>query len=466
MAERARRRRKTHLNFVLPLALGGLLLAGCGGSGSSAPQTQTQSQQASQIPASPDSSGQVQTLSSTGGVDFTNGFFQDFGTNGRDCFSCHRPSDGWTVTPPDLQSRFNNSNGTDEIFRPVDGSNCPNDDVSTLAAKLAAYSQLLSRGTIRVSRPIPAGADFSLTAVDDPYNCVATNGLSLYRRPLPATNLRFESTVMWDARSTFAGLDLFHDLEAQANNATQVHAQEPAGLTPAEQAAIVNFELALTTAQVTDVDAGNLTDQNAQGGVAALAAQPFTPGANDFLSGSGFNPNVFTIYQPWQSLSGSDATTLARQSVARGEQLFNTFPITIAGVAGFNDVVNQVIVTGSCSSCHSVPNVGNFPTNNPMNIGTVAINRRTPDMPLYTFTCTSGAVVQVMDPGVALTTGLCTDIGKFKVPVLRGLAARAPYFHDGQAVGLIDVVNFYNTRFAINLTQQQKDDLVNFLKTL
>ena len=70
------------------------------------------------------------------------------------------------------------------------------------------------------------------------------------------------------------------------------------------------------------------------------------------------------------------------------------------------------------------------------------------------------------DPGRALVTGKCEDIGKFTVPSLRGLAARPPYFHDGSAATLMDVVNFYNTRFGIGLTERQKKDLVAFLKTL
>jgi cytochrome c peroxidase len=50
--------------------------------------------------------------------------------------------------------------------------------------------------------------------------------------------------------------------------------------------------------------------------------------------------------------------------------------------------------------------------------------------------------------------------------VLRALAARAPYFHNGAAATLDDAVNFYDQRFNLNLTSQQKADLVAFLKTL
>jgi cytochrome c peroxidase len=68
--------------------------------------------------------------------------------------------------------------------------------------------------------------------------------------------------------------------------------------------------------------------------------------------------------------------------------------------------------------------------------------------------------------GQAALTGNCADIGKVKGPFLRGLAARAPYFHNGSAATLLDVVNFYDQRFGIGFTRQQKDDLVNFLSTL
>jgi cytochrome c peroxidase len=46
------------------------------------------------------------------------------------------------------------------------------------------------------------------------------------------------------------------------------------------------------------------------------------------------------------------------------------------------------------------------------------------------------------------------------------LAARAPYFHNGSAATLLDVVEFYNQRFNLGFTEQQKTDLVAFLQTL
>jgi cytochrome c peroxidase len=74
--------------------------------------------------------------------------------------------------------------------------------------------------------------------------------------------------------------------------------------------------------------------------------------------------------------------------------------------------------------------------------------------------------MQTTDPGRALVTGRWKDIGRFKGPILRGLAARAPYFHNGSAGTLADVVAFYDSRFALGLTAFEKSDLVAFLRTL
>jgi cytochrome c peroxidase len=94
-------------------------------------------------------------------------------------------------------------------------------------------------------------------------------------------------------------------------------------------------------------------------------------------------------------------------------------------------------------------------------------SRRTPDLPLITVMCNvTGQTTQVTDLGRAMIIGKCADIGKFKGPILRGLAGRAPYFHNGFAATLLDAVNFYDTRINLQLSQKDKDDLVAFLKTL
>ena len=65
-----------------------------------------------------------------------------------------------------------------------------------------------------------------------------------------------------------------------------------------------------------------------------------------------------------------------------------------------------------------------------------------------------------------LISGKCADLGRIKGPILRGLAARAPFFHNGAAGTLDQVVEFYNLRFGMGLTSREKADLVAFLRSL
>src|SRR5258706_11724185 len=107
------------------------------------------------------------------------------------------------VSGANIQQRFLQTQGQDPIFRTIDGSNCNHDiDVSTLAGRSAAYSLLRTRGLIRVALTVPATRDFDVTGVSNPYGCNETDVISMYRRPLPATNLKFLSTVMFDGRES------------------------------------------------------------------------------------------------------------------------------------------------------------------------------------------------------------------------------------------------------------------------
>src|SRR5262245_15388489 len=171
--------------------------------------------------------GTAATVSTLGSVDLTNEFFQDLGTNGRRCVSCHSPAAGWTVTPSQLQQLFDDTDGGVDadasgmgaIFRPLDGANSPEADFSSIGKRRDAYNMLLTRGLIRIGLPIPASAEFELAAVDDPYNYASAAELSLFRRPLPTTNIRFLSTVMWDGRETQPGVAIRVDLVQQASDA-------------------------------------------------------------------------------------------------------------------------------------------------------------------------------------------------------------------------------------------------------
>ena len=432
-----------------------------------------------------DPSGEVRTFTTAGVIDETGPFFQSLGTNGRTCESCHQPSDAWSVTPRHIQQRFDATNGNDPIFRLVDGATCSSDDVSTLSKRRKAYSLLLNKGLIRIALAVPATADFIITGVDTPYACNDLQTASFYRRPLPATNLNFLSTVMWDGREfpfvgepkPFTETEIQAALRQQAIDATSGHAQGTQTPTSEQLDQIVSFETALTTAQSRDDEAGSLHADGATGGPRALSQQNFFLGVNDPLggnpTGAPFSSVIFTLFQNWANIPNRDYNeyTKKRESIARGEQIFNTHPIAITGVAGLNDVVLQdgqvhPVINGFCGTCHSTPGAGDHSLPAPLNIGVADPSRRTPDMPLFTVLCNSGAVVQTTDLGRAMITGKCADIGKFKGPILRGLAARAPYFHNGMAASLDDVVTFYQTRFNLGLTDQEQHDLVAFLKSL
>ena len=176
--------------------------------------------------------GAVQTISTAGRIDTKNPFFQSLGSNGRSCFSCHRPDAAWSITPASVGERFRRTRGLDPIFRTNDGSVSPFADVSTFEARQAAYAMLLSKGLIRIGLGIPSNAEFRLSAVDDPYSYASSRELSLFRRPLPTTNLTFLSTVMFDGRETFPGKSVTFDLLDQSNIATTGHAQHawPVGI--------------------------------------------------------------------------------------------------------------------------------------------------------------------------------------------------------------------------------------------
>jgi hypothetical protein len=427
--------------------------------------------------------GHATSIHTAGQIDLNNEFFQDLGANGRRCISCHLPTAGWGITPEQMQATFDDTDGglkADDFglgaaFRPNDGANNPLVNPTELTARRAAYSMLLTKGLIRVGIGIPAGAEFTLTAVDDPYGFASAQELSLFRRPLPSTNLKFISAVMWDGREVDRSRPGIHfALVQQSNDATQGHAEAPVPLTDAQRESIVAFEMGLHSAQVMDNNAGSLNNNGATGGPAAIITQVSYIGINDnfgdFQSGAAFTPFAFDLYNSWQ---GSNKAK--RAQIARGQRLFNTRPMHISGVAGVNVMpgdngLGLPAFDGTCTTCHNTPNGGNHSTPVPLDIGLVAESRRTPDLPLYVLTCTTGelagTVYRVTDPGRALITGRCKDIGKFKGPVLRGLAARAPYFHNGSAASLEDAIEFYNTRFDMHLTPNEKADLAAFLATL
>ena len=381
--------------------------------------------------------GLSSTVSTLGSVDLDNEFLQEFGTNDRTCVHCHLPNESWAVSATGVQLRFLLTRGRDPIFRLVDGANSPNADVSTLQARKEAYSMLLSRGVIRVGLPMPATAEFELVAVDDPYGFASAAELSLFRKPLPSATLTVAPAVMWDGRET--GPDLFSILAQQSNNATLGHAQASSPLPVAARESIVDFETALFNAQIFDFDAGWLDEDGALGGPTALSTQAEIAAP-------------FNLFDAWADLPGTDDESLAREAIARGQALFNTKP----NAGG-----------GTCRGCHNLSNIGTSANPIFFDINISDVEFHEPDFPLYTLRrLSTGELKETSDPGRAMITGLWNDIGRFKTPTLRGLSARAPYFHNGIAATLADVVTFYEQSLGFNFTPAEEADLVAFLKAL
>ena len=93
------------------------------------------------------------------------------------------------------------------------------------------------------------------------------------------------------------------------------------------------------------------------------------------------------------------------------------------------------------------------------------------DLPVFKLTCEKPhkfygtTVLYTNDPGRAMHTGKCEDIGTSTAPQMRALH-HEPYFRDGSAETLEDVVAFYDRRFKIGYTKEQMHDLVGFLNAL
>lgn len=463
-----------------------------------------------------DNTGAVATFSTAGEVHEDNPFFQSLGTNGRSCATCHEPDQAFSISAAGVRRVYERTHGADPLFASFDGANCPTDS----STGREAHSLLLERGLIRIGITLPAHPQFAISAVHDPYGCAITvdptNGrplVSVYRRPLPSTNLRYLSGVMFDGRETLMPLNqaasyeanLEYDLTDQALGAITGHAQ---GQPPTAQqlAQIVQFELSLYTAQVHDDGAGSLQKRGSNGGPLHLSTQAYYPGINDVLggdpTGAKFNSSAFSLYTAWEKPSVNGARydgrddwedrekNATREEIAAGEVIFNTHPLVITHVSGLNDNASlgkPSSIAGTCTTCHDTPNVGDHSVALPLDIATSRLANyesdtaivsalrelSAPDLPVFEITgcpdpANPSATIRYFtsDPGKALVSGLCADINRGKGPVLRGLAARAPYFHNGAAADLDELVNFYNQRFQMNLSRREKRQLVAFLNSL
>jgi mono/diheme cytochrome c family protein len=436
--------------------------------------------------------GKLGVLNASGPVDMKDHpFFEPLGLNPRGCVTCHQPASAMSVSVDLLRERWRVTKGEDSVFAAVDGSNNPK-----LAQGLeSSHTLLLNRGVFRIGLPWPPRGssgkaiqpEFTIEVVRDPtgVNLDDTYGLtgvnptvSVFRRPRPSGNLKYVLTpdsvnLMADARHA--------NLQRQAFGAYKDHQEGRQGqLSREEFEKIIGYETQVYVAQAVDRSGASLVSRTGPGGIGPRALAD--AGLRVVLDGS--RHPVFRLFDAWrkpEAISG-DLTEEQRQfraSAARGSELFASREFAVSDVANFNPSSNGQSNRRSCSSCHSVEMTGQHPAPGWMDISTS--NYREPtlatqqsEVPVFKCVCREdavphpylGRVIYTSDPGRALITGKCADIGSIVVAPLRGLAARAPYFANGSAKTLRDVVEYFDRRFNIKLTEEEKRDLANFLSVL
>jgi mono/diheme cytochrome c family protein len=376
-------------------------------------------------------SGISTTFSARGFVDLTGEYFQAQGTNGRSCSTCHTPQDAWSVNPGTIARLFAETDGTHPIFNPLDADN-PEADLSTVEARRAGYSMLLTRGVFRRGGAPRAEREWDVIAVDDPHGFANASRVIQWRRAMPTINFHLGSaTINWDGGNSVGTDQLAGLMNQAARNVTGGQQGPPASAEVITD--IVNFETTLSTAQVVSFRIGFLRAGGARGGAEELSRMTRAAGR-------------FDLFDAW-----IDSPVPGRAQVARGQELFN----------------NPNPGGGRCNACHNSVNNGTNINNLMFDIGAASAEARTPDLPLYTVrNRATGEERQLTDTGRGNVTGLWSDLGRFKTPTLRALAARAPYFHNGIAGTLEDVVRHYETHLGFVFTRQERADLIAFLKAL
>lgn len=381
-------------------------------------------------------------------------FFEPLGTNGRACVTCHQPASAMSVSAGSIRERWRETEGHDPIFAAFDGSNCP----SLPQSEIGSHSLAIESGLFRIPLQWPpkgvAHPEFRIEVVRDPAGCNATAGtISVYRRPRMVAN--FNSLAKGPTGSVvFMADGREPSLESQASSAALGHEQAHAAPTEAQLRQIVEFENQIFTAQNSDIR-GGLVGRDTRLGVESLARGEAAKLM--LVGGASFDP----WRKPLTERSDWGVQREFRASVARGSDIFFGRTFAIGKVAG------APASNGSCATCHASG------TTRWMDIGT-ANQHSDPRLPLFKITCEAnadphpylGRVIFTQDPGRALISGKCADVGSIVLQQFRGLSARAPYFANGSAGDLRAVVDYYERRFGIGYSEREKTDLINFLKVL
>jgi hypothetical protein len=447
-------------------------------------------------------------------------FFDAIGTNGRACVTCHQPADGMSLSVRTVRERWDATGGKDPLFAAVDGTNCPH----LPPADPRSHSLLLERGLIRVALPWPPtrpdgtriDPEFTIEVVRDPTGCnthgtyglaSANPSISVFRRPRPVANTKYTThqgfgvgafiaksglpTATDPATGRPVSMNLMADarvptLAVQAADAARQHLQATSPLTASQIARIVDFENQVYVAQVTSAAAGSLVEP---GGPPAFGPRQLAAGDAGVL-GNNTTRYVFPMDGKWTRLprtgsAAENARNAARESIARGHDVFMFRTFWIRDSMHLNTVGLGNPTKRTCATCHGMHMTGMDTANGWMDIGTtnlpwateVPLNPWTeakPQMPLFRVTCKPdvkphpflGRVIHTQDPGRALISGRCHDVGTIVMQQFRGLAARAPYFSNGSAATLRELVDFYDRRYNIGYSEQEKQDLVTFLGAL
>lgn len=372
--------------------------------------------------------GKAASFSTAGFVDLESEFATPQGTNGRDCTTCHAPEDGWSLTPATAQRLFDETDGLHPLFNIRDANRRTLSDVSTLDARRESFSMLLQAKFVR-NRAIPAGAEYECIAADDPFNFGSCSAIHNFRTSMATHSFR-SVTVSWDGGNT---QDTLHaGLARQArSNVTGAQQGDPASEEVID--AIVAFESNMSHAQLVVPGVGRLDRGGAKGGPEELSQMPFVSGR-------------FDLFDAWE-----DSGNPRRRQIARGQKLFND-----------GDANGR-----RCGGCHNSANDGQNVEGRLFDVGASRPEFKNDDMAVYTFrNIETGEVRASTDIGRALRTGLWSDMDRFKTPTLRGLAARPPYFHNGIAENLHEVVEHYEVALGFDFTEQEEADLVAFLSAL
>jgi predicted MFS family arabinose efflux permease len=430
-------------------------------------------------------------------------FFEPLGANGRACVTCHQPSYAMTISVAAVRERWKASQGKDPLFAAVDGSNCPD----LPQEKESSHSLLLDRGLIRLAIPWPpakAKPEFSIEVVSDPTGCntspnyglhSAHPAVSIFRRPRMAANLKYATNPTPQFALKLGGLadvdpETGHavsmnfmadarepSLRSQARTAAREHEERMAPLPDAALERIVDFESQIYVAQIFDGKAGNLAEPAGPPALGPRAMVEHRPGV---LGDNDYDP-VFQLFDAWKQ-PGQSAQAEFRASVARGNDIFMFRQFWLRDATHINSIGLGNPMKRTCATCHNAQMTGQDLSAGWVDVGTAnyptwtepPLYSESRELPVFKITCDKdasphpylGRVIYSSDPGRALISGRCVDVGSIVMQQFRGLAARAPYFSNGSAKSLRELVDFYDRRFDMKLAEREKQDLINFLGVL